>query len=67
MQWRSHWGCKRGQNATPDSEQIAKNQEIDGKIRKKLRKRGEIGKKRQKLGQFLTLPLLTDRAGYATA
>ena len=33
-----------------------------GEIRKK---KGKIGKKRHKSGRFFTLPLLTDRAGYA--
>ena len=37
-----------------------------GKIQEKSGKRGNIGKKRQTLGRSFTLPLLTDKAGYAT-
>ena len=69
-QWRSHWGGKGGQSATPDSKKIAKNQEKSGKNGKNS---GEIRKKEEKLGRkgknqkiSFTLPLLTDRAGYAT-
>ena len=44
---------------------IGKKRKKSGKI---WEKRGEIGKKMQKSGRFFfTLPLLTDRAGYATA
>ena len=60
-------GGVRGQSATPGSEKIAKNGE-------KGRKSGKIGEKEDKLGRkgknregSSTLPLLTDRAGYATA
>ena len=60
-QWRSHWGVKGGQSATPDSEKFAKIGEKSGKKRKS---REEKGKKRE--GSF-TLHLLTDRAGYAIA
>ena len=63
-QWRSHWGCKGGQSATPDREKFAKNQEKSGKIGKKRKNREEKAKNWE--GSF-TLPLLTDRAGYATA
>ena len=52
-----------GQSATPDSENFAKNREKEGKIRKKEEKSGRKGKNRE--GSF-TLPLLTERAGYAT-
>ena len=73
----SHWGGKGGQSATPDSEKLAKNREKEGKNQEKSenigRKRGNIGKKSQKSGKkrknrevYFTLPLLTDRAGYAT-
>ena len=62
-QWHSHWGVKVGQSAPPSSEKFAKNQGKEGENQKKLGKRGKIRKKRQ--GSF-TLPLLADRAGYAT-
>ena len=56
-----------GQSATPDSKKIAKNWEKEGKNQEKLGKKeeksGRKGKNRE--GSF-TLPLLTDRAGYAT-
>ena len=60
-------GGTGGQSATPGREKFAKI----GKKREnqeKLGKRGKIGKKRQKIRKVLsiTLPLLTDRAGYAT-
>ena len=60
VQWRSHWGGKGGQSATPDSEKFAKKRE---KIGKKRKKSGRKGKNRE---SSFTLPLLTDRAGYAT-
>ena len=64
-QWHSHHRVKEGQSAPHDStrenaknlEKLGKNQENRGKIRKKRKNRK---------GSF-TLPLLTDRAGYATA
>ena len=56
------WGS-RGQSATPDSEKFAKDQEKEGKNREKEEESGRKGKNRE--GSF-TLPLLTDRAGYAT-
>ena len=59
-QWRSHWGGKGGQSATPDSEKIAKNRKKSGKIPEKS------GKKRENRKVSFTLSLLTDRAGYAT-
>ena len=67
-------GVARGQSATPDREKIAKNQEKEGRNQEKLgknqenqEKRGKIWKKQQKSGSFFTLPLLTERAGYASA
>ena len=55
------------QSATLDSKKFAKNWEKEGKksgnIGKKEEKSGRKGKNRE--GSF-TLPLLTDRAGYAT-
>ena len=52
-----------GQNAPLDSEKFAKNQEKQGENRGKEEKLGGKGKNRE--GSY-TLPLLTDRAGYAT-
>ena len=59
LQWRSHWGGKGGR--VPPL--TAKNLPKIGKIGKKEEKLGRKGKNRK--GSF-TLPLLTDRAGYAT-
>ena len=53
-----------GLSATPDSEKFAKIRKKRGKIRKREEKSGRKGKNRE--GSF-TLPLLTDRAGFATA
>ena len=53
-------GGARRAECHPDSEQIAKNWEKEGKNQEKLGK-----KKKNREGSF-TLPLLTDRAGYAT-
>ena len=69
-QWRSHWGCKGGRVPPLTAKKLPKIGKNLEKIRKNREKRGEIGKKRQKSGRFFfffTLPLLTDRAGYATA
>ena len=69
-QWRSHWGGKGGQSATPDSKKIAENREKirknRGKIRKNREKRGKIGKKRQKSGRFFHFAPPDRWAGYAT-
>ena len=55
-------GGQRGQSATPDGKKIAK---IRGeKIRKKEEESGRKVKNRE---GSVTLPLLTDRAGYATS
>ena len=52
----------RVQSTTPDSEKFAKNREKEGTNQIKS------GKKRKNREVFFfTLPLLTDRAGYATA
>ena len=56
-------GASGGQSATPDSKKFAKNREKEGKVREKEEKSGRKGKNRE---GSLTLPLLTDRAGYAT-
>ena len=50
-----------GQSATPDNEKIAKIREKEGKNQEKS------GKKEESREGSFTLPLLTDRAGYATA
>ena len=62
MQWRSHWGGKGG-----------KVPPLTAKMCQKLGKRGKkSGKKRkyqeekEKIGKFLSLCPLTDKAGYAT-
>ena len=44
-----HWGVKKGQSATPDSENFANNREKEGKNRER---RGKIGTKKQKSGRF---------------
>ena len=60
-------GGSRGQSATPDSEKFAKNLEKEGKNQEKSGKREEeSGRKGKNLEGSFTLPLLTDRAGYAT-
>ena len=64
-------GWQGGQSATPDSEKMPKVGEDQEKIGENS---GKIGKKEEKLGRkgknrdvSFTLPLLTSRAGYATA
>ena len=57
-------GGQGGQSTTPDSEKFAKNREKEEGNREKEEKSGRKGKNRE--GSF-TLPLLTDRACYATA
>ena len=54
-------GVKRGRGPPFESEKFAKNQEKEGENREKAGK-----KRKNQVGSF-TLPLLTDRAGYATA
>ena len=56
-------GGARGQSATPDSEKFAKNREKARKFGKKEEKSGRKGKN---LEDSFTLPLLTNRTGYAT-
>ena len=56
-------GGQGGAEYPPDSEKFAKNWEKEGKNQEKEEKSGRKGKNRE--GSF-TLPLLTDRAGYAT-
>ena len=53
---------KRGKKLGKKRKKEGKNQERG----KQLGKRGKIRKKRQKSGRFFHLPLLTERAGYAT-
>ena len=58
------WGQGR-QSATPDSEKFAKKlRKRREKIRKKEEESGRKGNNRE---GYFTLPLLTDRAGYATS
>ena len=68
-QWRSHWGGKGGR-VPPLMEKNAKNWEKEGKksgkVRKNREKRGKSGRKGKNREVSFTLPLLTDRAGYAT-
>ena len=61
MMKNPHTPTLGGQSATPDSKKIAKKEEKRGKNQEKL---GRKGKNQE--GSF-TLPLLTERAGYATA
>ena len=68
--WLATGVARGGQSATPDSEKIAKIGKNQEKI---LKNSGKIGKKEEKSGRkgknrevSFTLPLLTDRAGYAT-
>ena len=64
-------GVAGGQSATPDSENlptIGKNQENREKNQEKSGKKEEkSGRKGKNREVSFTLPLLTDRAGYATA
>ena len=62
-QWRSHRGSVKGAECPPlDSEKFAK----DWEKRTKSGKRGKYREKRKNWEGSFTLPLLTDRAGYAT-
>ena len=56
MQWRSHWGGKGGRVPPLTAKKMPK-------IGKKEEK---SGRKVKNLEVSFTLPLLTDRAGYAT-
>ena len=59
-------GVARGQSTTPDSKIFAKNREKEEKITKNREKRKNQEEK-AKIGKFLSLlPLLTDKAGFAT-
>ena len=48
-QWRSHWGCKGGRVPPLTVQKMLQIGKKEGKNREK---RGEIRKKRQKLGKF---------------
>ena len=61
--WRSLHGG-RGQSASSDGKKIDKNQGKEGKIGKGKKNDEKNGKNQE--GSF-TLPLLTGRAGFATA
>ena len=56
-----------GQSATPNSEKFAKKSGKREKIRKNRGKKEESGRKGKNQEGSFTLPLLTDRAGYATS
>ena len=59
-QWRSHWGGKGGR-VPPLTAKNAKNRGGE------MGKRGKSGRKGKNREVSFTLPLLTDKAGYATA
>ena len=59
-------GGARGQSATPDREKSGKNRGKEGEIRKNREKEEKSGRKGKNREGSFTLPLLTDRAGYAT-
>ena len=73
-QWHSHWGGKGGRVpplTAKNLSKIGKKRKKSGKLGKKIRK--NRGKKEEKSGRngknreiSCPLPLLTDRAGYAT-
>ena len=55
FQWRSHWGGKGGQSATPDSENFAKNREKEGKNQEKSGKKMKNREEKAKIGKVLSL------------
>ena len=63
QQWRCQWGGQGGQSAPLTAKKLPK---IEKKGEKDGKKREKIGKKRKNREGSFTLPLLTDRAGYAT-
>ena len=63
LQWHSHWGGKGGRVPPLTAKICQKSGEKSGKIGKKEEKSGRKGKNRE---VSFTLPLLTDRADYAT-
>ena len=72
-QWHSHWGGQgiatggvKGASAPLTAKNLPKIRKKREKIRKKREKERKIGKGENWEGSF-TLPLLTERAGYATA
>ena len=65
-QWRSHWG-QGGQSAPLTAKNLQKIGKKRGKIRKTGKKRKKNRRKEANREGSFTLPLLTDRAGYATA
>ena len=60
-------GGQGGQSATLNSEKFAKKSGKREKIRKNRGKKEESGRKGKNQEGSFTLPLLTDRAGYATS
>ena len=74
LQWRSPYRGKGGRvppwqrkNCQKSGKRGKKSGKKRGKIRKKSRKRGKIRKKGKNREGSFTLPLLTNRTGYATA
>ena len=68
MQWRSHWGCKGGRALPLTAKNLPKSgKRLRGKIRKIAKKEEKSGRKGKNREGSFTLPLLTDRAGCATA
>ena len=66
MQWRSHWGGKGGRVPPLTMKICPKSGKKREKIRKKREKEDKSGRKGKNREVSFTLPLLTDRAGYAT-
>ena len=64
IQWHSHWGGKGGRVPPLTAKKLLKIRENQEKSGKTHEKSGRKGKNRE---ISFTLPLLTDRAGYATA
>ena len=62
FQWHSHWE----QSAPLDSKKLPKIGKKGGENQERGTKREKIGKRGQNREGSFTLPLLTDRAGYAT-
>ena len=61
-----HWRLKRGSVPPLTAKNLPKIGKKREKIRKIRGKEGKIGKKRKNWKGVCTLPLLTDKAGYAT-
>ena len=60
-------GARGGAECHPDREKVAKNQDKSGKNwEKRKQNREKSGRKGKNRDDSFTLPLLTERAGYAT-